>query len=295
MVQQGAFASSVAILGALWGITVVGSGGCRAERAPAPEVVIEGFEMISRGAEPRHALRYQLVAGTKSRTVLRISATPVGPAAPVPTVRFTTETEILATIDPESTPVQVTVVDAQAESQSEQALAARSIDHAIAQLTGTELHAVTSRTGKLRAIILQASGPGSEAQLQSLSNTMQQLAPELPTAEVGIGAQWAIERPFEQSGLKIKSRTIYELIERSDSALRLRSKIYLAAPDQTISAGGMSADLSAFSGNGESELTIDLTTLTARGASSSSYQGKISSAGQALDIGMTLSVQMSQP
>ncbi len=266
---------------------------------PAPVAADRGFELISPGTEPRAPLRYQLVAGAKSRTTLRIAANPISDgtagasgARPMPAVALTTETEVLPASPDGDFPVRIRVVEAKLEGAPSSVA-----DAALERWRGAELHATATATGRLTGIELRAAGEATAAtdpQLQSLATTMQQLAMELPEPALGAGASWAVERPFPQGGLTLKARTVYQLVERDETSARLRSQIFLSAPDQTIERDGERAELSGFTGSGESDVVIDLQKLTARGTTSSSYRGTMVAAGTTAALGMELSVTLTQ-
>lgn len=270
--------------------------------APAAPVTKEesGFELISPGAEPRTPLRYQLVAGAKSRTTLRIVANPVANpvadgaagARAMPTVALTTETEILPASADGVFPVRIRVVEAKLEGAESSAA-----ESALSRWRGAELHATANASGKLSGIELRAAGETTataDPQLQSLATTMQQLAMELPQPALGVGASWAVERPFPQGGLTLKARTVYHLVERDATTAHLRSQIFLSAPDQTIERDGERAQLSGFTGDGQGDVVIDLAKLTASGTTQSSYRGTMVAAGTTAALGMQLSVTLSR-
>jgi hypothetical protein len=123
---------------------------------------------------------------------------------------------------------------------------------------------------------------------------MQQLALELPGAALGVGASWAVERPFPQGGLTLKARTVYQLVGRDATTAHLRSQIFLWAPDQTVDQGGVTAQLSGFTGSGEGDLALDLQRLTATGTTKSSYRGSITTQGTTTELGMQLSVALAK-
>lgn len=272
----------------------------REEPAAAPAAPVAkgevGFELISPGSEPRAPLRYQLVAGAKSRTTLRIVANPVSDGAAgaraMPTVALTTETEILPASGDGVFPVRIRVVEAKLEG-AESAAA----ESALSRWRGAELHATANASGKLSGIELRAAGEATataDPQLQSLATTMQQLAMELPQPALGVGASWAVERPFPQGGLTLKARTVYHLVERDATTAHLRSQIFLSAPDQTIERDGERAQLSGFTGDGQGDVVIDLEKLTASGTTQSSYRGTMVAAGTTAALGMQLSVTLSR-
>lgn len=273
-----------------------------APAAPAAPVTKEegGFELISPGAEPRTPLRYQLVAGARSRTTLRIVANPVAnpvadaaaAARAMPTVALTTETEILPASADGVFPVRIRVIEAKLEGAESSAA-----ESALSRWRGAELHATANASGKLSGIELRAAGETTataDPQLQSLATTMQQLAMELPQPALGVGASWAVERPFPQGGLTLKARTVYHLVERDATTAHLRSQIFLSAPDQTIERDGERAQLSGFAGDGQGDVVLDLAKLTASGSTQSSYRGTMVSAGTTTALGMQLSVTLSR-
>jgi len=210
----------------------------------------------------------------------------------MPAVVLTTETEILPASAGGGFPVRIRVVEAKLEGAASSAA-----DEALARWRGAELRATAAATGKLSGLELRAageSGATTDPQLQSLSMTMQQLALELPAPALGVGASWAVERPFPQGGLTLKARTIYQLVERDETTAHLRSQIMLSAPDQTVEQGGVTAQLSGFTGSGEGDLVIELQGLTATGSTKSAYRGRVVSQGTTTELGMELSVVLAK-
>jgi hypothetical protein len=293
--------SSIYRVTALFAVLFTSGTGCRSREPKAKvEAEPEGFELISPGSEPRAPLRYQLLAGSKHRTTLRIVATPVAPPSPaengasrpMPTVALTTETEILPASATGEFPMRIRVVEAKLEGAPNAAA-----DQALERWRGAELRASASATGALTGLELRAAGETSattDPQLQSLSMTMQQLALELPRPALGVGASWAVERPFPQGGLTLKARTIYKLVDRDATTAHLRSQILLSAPDQTVEQGGVTAQLAGFTGSGEGDLVVDLQRLTATGTTKSSYRGSVTSQGTTAELGMQLSVELTK-
>lgn len=316
---------------------LVAAAACRSSDAPKPgaqPALPEGFELISPGAEPRAPLRYQLTAGTRARSTLRILAEPIGMLRTSSAVRFTTELEVLPAIAGDPTlPVTLRVIEAHpdggapdgtgsaahpdgaspdgtgsaapAGSAAPPAAIPATTQDALARLRGLEMRATVSPLGKLDGLALRSAAAGDapagdaptgdvpaedDAELQTLSTTMQQLAVELPGADVGVGASWAVERPFPQGGLVLKARSVYQLLERTTTTVHLRSQIAFSAPDQQLQQGALTAELTGFSGQGEGDLTIDLTNLTATGTTVSSYRGRVTSEGRTVELGMKLSV-----
>jgi hypothetical protein len=295
--------SSIFRVSALFAVLFTSGTGCRsAEPKAKVEAEPEGFDLISPGSEPRAPLRYQLLAGSKRRTTLRVVATPVAPSGaspavngasrPMPTVALTTETEILPASASGEFPVRIRVVEAKLEGAPNAAA-----DQALERWRGAELRATASATGALTGLELRAAGETgatTDPQLQSLSMTMQQLALELPRPALGVGASWAVERPFPQGGLTLKARTIYKLVDRDATTAHLRSQILLSAPDQTVEQGGVTAQLAGFTGSGEGDLVVDLQQLTATGTTKSSYRGSVTSQGTTAELGMQLSVELTK-
>lgn len=264
---------------------------CRGPAPPPPLPKLEGFELLSPGAEPRAELRYLLRSGVRSATALRLRAQPLGVPMRAPTLRFLTETELLGPAVQDAAPLRIRIVEAAteppgAEGASEEALAA---------LRGAELRASATPLGTLRDVTLQPPPGATPPSLAGLRQSMQQLILELPPPAVGVGARWTIDRPIEQPQIVFSSRTTYELVELSPTSAKIRSEITMTAPDQTIRQGELSASLTGLAGSGAGEVTVDLGALTLTGQVSSSYRGQLTGEEGTSELGMELSVSLGRP
>ena len=79
-------------------------------------------------------------------------------------------------------------------------------------------------------------------QLQALAASFQQLAMPLPTAPIGVGAEWRTSRKIQQNGMQLTSVTTLDVtsLDAGDGRLHAGSEIHGA--NQTVTQAGMAVD-----------------------------------------------------
>lgn len=106
--------------------------------------------------------------------------------------------------------------------------------------------------------------------MESSWQAMDQLSSPLPEEPIGLGARWQVDQLIEQNGLKLKQKTIFELVKLKGSKGVLKTTITQTADPQITSLpnipAGFTAELLSHSGSGTGEVDLDLTGLAPRAA-----------------------------
>ena len=105
------------------------------------------------------------------------------------------------------------------------------------------------------------AGQGSAAiaeQLNALATSFQQLAIPLPTAPIGVGAEWKTTRTIDQGGMKLTSTTTLDVTSLDATTIGFTLASEIKGADQTVTQGGLSVELKDVGGTATGKGTIDL-------------------------------------
>ena len=105
------------------------------------------------------------------------------------------------------------------------------------------------------------TGVGSGAlaeQLTTLAASFQQLAIPLPTAPIGVGAEWKTTRTITQGGLVLTSTTTLDVTSLDATTIGFTLTSEIKGADQTVTQSGIAVDLKDVGGSATGKGTIDL-------------------------------------
>jgi len=94
--------------------------------------------------------------------------------------------------------------------------------------------------------------------IDSLKQSMSQMAAPLPEEPVGVGATWDTTINIDQGGMKLTQVAKNKLVSLAGSSLSLAVSLSQTAPKQKLSKNGITVDLDSYSGSGGGETTLDL-------------------------------------
>lgn len=107
---------------------------------------------------------------------------------------------------------------------------------------------------------LSEMSPQLRQQFESTLQTVQQSVVPFPEEPVGVGAQWTVGMDISMQGMALNQSATYEVVERTDSTVRIASTISQSANAQTLQLpdlpAGSSAELLSHSGTGSGSMTI---------------------------------------
>jgi len=246
------------------------------ESAPqAPAEVAPKIEMISNGEAPRSLARLALKAGDVQLAVMEMDmqikmamegaeqATP-----PMPT--FAVHMRI--TVD-EAMPdgrwkyrCEFTSVDVKSTDKTPPGMVTM-IKAAMSEMAGMKIGAEIDALGRQRnfEIVSKITNPMLLQQLESMKQSLAQMAVLLPEVEVGVGAKWEVESLAQLGGVASRQRATYRLISRDGDAVTLgvsmrQSPAEKNAPIKNLPAN-VTGTLIDLSGEGKGEMVYVLTQL----------------------------------
>jgi hypothetical protein len=108
--------------------------------------------------------------------------------------------------------------------------------------------------------------PQMAGQLESVKNSMGEMAVALPVEAVGTGAKWKVTVVTDQGGISLKQVSEYTLVGLHDGIADLRVTVTQSADEQKVENDdlppGVELTLKSLEGGGEGTTTVDLNWLT---------------------------------
>ncbi|MBN8596368.1 MAG: hypothetical protein J0L78_01715 [Planctomycetes bacterium] len=140
----------------------------------------------------------------------------------------------------------------------------------MAEMVGMKIAAEIDPTGRQQnlQIVSKITNPMLLQQLESMKQSMSQMAIRLPEPEVGADAKWEVEANAAFGGIASRQRSTYRLLSRSGNTVKLgistrQSPAERNAPIKNLPAG-MTGTLVDLSGDGNGELVYDLSRVMPR-------------------------------
>lgn len=138
---------------------------------------------------------------------------------------------------------------------------AGAIRSVLSGMTGLSGSAVVTARGFTGNVEIKVP-PGADAQLtqfiDSLKQSVSQMAAPLPEEAVGVGATWETTTNINQGGMKLTQVATYKLVALAGSSMTAAVSLSQTAPKQKLSKNGITVDLDSYSGSGGGDTTIDV-------------------------------------
>lgn len=257
---------------------------CKSNEKPAgpqPTDVV----VVKPGAAPLRAIRYAVPKGAHTTVELatdwKVTAGEVGNVMPTIVTSFAIECDDVAADG--SMKLRAKVIDATAHERADSGVAPAAIATVLEPLKGSTISISLAPDGRVSPPTFEA-GPGSAAgsegsgsgsdssgsgssaagsgalteQLQALGASFQQLSMPLPTAPIGVGAEWRTSRKIEQNGLKLTSVTTLDVTSLDATTVGFTLSSELHGADQTLTQAGMEVEIKDVGGTATGKGTIDL-------------------------------------
>ncbi|HEU4612606.1 MAG TPA: DUF6263 family protein [Kofleriaceae bacterium] len=273
--------------------------GCsKGEDEGTPSIEPPDLQIVSAGSAPRQLLAYQPVQGSSVTLDLAVdvsvSAGEMG--GPMPTIVLTLSVAVDAAL-PVGTMLRTTVVDAVARDRDDSRVPAVALGGPLGLMKGVVLTSMLTPSGRIvgtRVRTEQALPDTAKSQLSALVANFDQLVMPLPREPVGVGAVWRNSRPLEQNGMRMTAVNSIELLGVTEHKLSYAIDTEVHGPDQSVSQGGMTIDITGITGTGRGKGTIDLRTLAVSSELTSNFRSsmKATGEGQALPMQMTVTTHV---
>lgn len=239
------------------------------------------LELLSQGDEPRSLLRLKLEPGSKQIVAMRMNMQmkmgangeemPAGPRMPefeaimvltvgdaLPDGSWKYECEI------------VTFGGKPTEGVAPGMLTF--LNGMLAEMNGMRIRATIDPRGAQRDISITSNitTPMLFQQVESMKQSMSQMSLLLPEQEVGINAKWVSELQMESSGIKVRQRQTYRVLEKSAEQIRCSVSTQQSAAEKntelTNLPPGSTGTLVDLKGEGLGELVFALRHVMAESA-----------------------------
>ena len=263
---------------------------CKSKEPPKPPAQTD-LVVVKPGTAPLRAIRYAVAKGTHTTVELatdwRVTAGEIGSV--MPTIMTTFDVACEDVTPDGSMKLRAKVLDATAHERADSAVAPAAIATVLEPLKGTTFTITLSPDGHVSAPTFETAPDGSGSsgsasaalteQLQALGASFQQLAMPLPTAPIGVGAEWKTTRNIQQNGMALTSVTTLDVtsLDAATVGFTLASEIH--GGDQTVTQAGMAVELKDVGGSATGKGTIDLAKGTTTGELHFDLRSQMTAAG----------------
>jgi hypothetical protein len=228
--------------------------------------------VVAPGAEPRQKLRFHPPLGAK-RTVLLTMRMAMDvklgenalPKTKVPTMKLWIDTVVKSVAPNGDIRYDFAFNKAEVVDDPESAQLVQLVRDQISKVKGIKGHALVSSRGVTIETDLQLPptlDPQMRQMLESMKQSMTQLAAPMPEEPVGLGAKWDTKMKVAQSGMRLDQTAHYTLRSLEHDRGTLGVELAQHADPQKIQAPGMPAganvDLVSLQSGGQGEITFEL-------------------------------------
>ena len=251
-------------------LVVLGCGGCdRGEKAPSTRAP-DGptIKVLNAGKDPKRVLRVKAPKDEKQTVVMALDMGITLDMGGVP------RTQTIPTI---SMPMDVTVNDVAANGDIRYTFVLRepsiladdvtppavieAMKGATVGIAGLKGTAVVTNRGFTKDVHV-TTPPGASPQIvqmvDSLEQSIGQMAAPVPEEAVGVGATWETTMNITKSSMKLTQVATTEIVAMEGDVVTLSIKLTQSAPKQKITTNGVTANLESYSGTGTGQTIVDL-------------------------------------
>ncbi|MGH7243217.1 MAG: hypothetical protein ACREJD_07360 [Phycisphaerales bacterium] len=245
--------------------------------AKLPAAVVEDLppkvELISTGEAPRESLRLALKPGDVQSVVMEMDMQMKmalgGEERPSPVMPVFAMNAAVVVDEPLPAGgwkyhFDFTSVDVQAKEKTPPEMATM-MKSMIGEMVGMRISAEIDPLGRQRhfEIVSKITNPMLFQQLESMKQSMSQMAVVLPDDEIGAGGEWVVESKSKAGGVATRQRAKYRLVSRDGSVIKLAISMHQAAaeknsPIENLPAGA-TGTLIGLESDAKGEVESDLT------------------------------------
>lgn len=241
--------------------------------SPPPPSSTPTVKLLSPGAEPRRALRYQPVVGATSEVTLTMRMKMAMraddhaiPSGTIPPMAITLASKVLSVAPNGDAKIQLTVLRLSVVAGSTADANTRNVlEQGLKVVEGMKMTATVNARGVSTGVTVQLAKEvpaGLQQLVGSLSRSMEQMANPLPEAPVGAGASWRSTVELTREGLQLKQTTTTTLVRIEGNVIDLSIEVTQSAPPQSAQLPGLppgvEARVETYRGGGSSTTRVDL-------------------------------------
>jgi hypothetical protein len=168
------------------------------------------------------------------------------------------------------------------------------LNDAFKDLEGIGGYTVVTNRGFIKEVKLDVpenTAPQFKQMLDSMKQSMSQVASPFPDEAVGVGAKWDTITKVATNGLEVQQTASLRIVSLNGNKATLDVVLVQTATPQTFTASGVTANLASYASDGHGKTVFDLAGLIPQRATvGMKSEIKMSAAGQ--NIGMKLSMDV---
>lgn len=254
------------------------------------------LQIVSRGSEPRHVLRYQVAKGTSQKldvaVDLAISADDMG--GPLPTIVMSLTVDAMDLV-PVGTRLRATVVDMVARERDDSRILPNALNGPLDMMKGLVVTATLTPNGRTFGTKVDTGGKqmpdAAKAQLAQLASSVDNLMMPLPDDAIGVGAVWRNSKHIDQGGLSLTAVNSIQVTSIDGDKLSFTIDTMMHGADQTVSQGDATVEIEDIVGTGHGKGTIDLRTLAVTSELSSELRSSMQVPGEGSATAMKMEIE----
>jgi hypothetical protein len=237
--------------------------------------------VVDPGAEPRRRLRYTFRAPKtqRSRFAFTVSMSMAGPGGSTdPVTMPKTVLTVSQTVRPGRSPglldltFEIESLDVE-DGPDQKPGVAQKLRATLRPLVGLKGQGTMTTRGHLQSFKMDVpagAGPEVRGQLETVRESLRQMAMPLPEEPVGTGARWHVAGRLEAQGLRLDFKNNFRAVEVAPPRLALEWTVDQSAEPQPLPAQGLPpgarGTLDSLKSTGAGQGLMDLTSLAHRGS-----------------------------
>lgn len=269
------------------------------EPLPAPGPRNDGVEMLSVGQGDQRLLRYRLTRGTRTDLELAMDLDLETGDRPgkMPTLILGATIEVADVKPSGDATLRTTITNVKMIDRAGATIEAAAVNPMLEQLTGVVHTATMAPDGEMRdaKVDTAKASPTTGAQLQQLTQTLEQIAMRLPSTPVGVGSSWTTRKQTQENGISLTTVTTMKVTSMLGDRIGFTNQTTLSAPDQKIKQQGLDIEVKNVGGGGTGSGTIDLSRVSMIGQIDSEFRATMIASGLTTPTRIKMQLRLSAP
>lgn len=271
--------------------------GCDKSKPADPSAIIGGdsVQLVSAGLEPARLLRYHLTKGETSSLELAmdLDLDAGGRGGVMPRLIMKLGVVIEDVLPTGDAKIKTTIESARVEQREGGKVPIAAVAQMTDMLSGITYTAELSPDGVLKNPKVDASKTtGLDAQIQQLTEGLEQVAIRMPAIPVGVGAKWTSRKDSKRNDLQMTTVTTIQITALDGDKVTFASTSTVTAPDQTVSQNGVTASIKDVGGGGSGSGTVDLSKMSMQGQVTAEFRGMMSSGSATAPLKMAMKMTL---
>jgi hypothetical protein len=263
--------------------------------AAAARTIKDGIEILAEGAQPRKLLRYAVAKNTHSPIEIAMDMDlDAGIKNIAPTLVMVMDIGVDDVTPDGKMKLHTSINDVSARDRPGAASAAM-LKGQLDLMTGTTMTATLGPDGSLKDAAFESSKKMPEAmrdQLAGVTGNLDRIALPLPSVPVGVGAKWRASKSVAQSGMNVTTVTTFEVTKIDGDVFSYKTTVSITGPDQQVTMGGMTTQVSGIAGSGTGEGTVDLGKLAMSGTQDVHFAASMAAGDDKTELKTSMKVVM---